>query len=94
MAEKRKRNKIKIGSFVTPPGKARYPHLNTPDTKFNENGEYRSPLIYSEDVAEDIRPKLEAFLEKGFEELKKEHYGDAPNSAKAKRLSKLGLPLT
>lgn len=93
MADKKKRNKIKIGSFVTPIGTARYPHLNAPDTKWVEEGEYRCPLIYSEDVANSLRPKLAAFLDKGFEDLKREHFSDAPNSAKARRLAKSPLPL-
>ena len=71
MADKKKRNKIKIGSFVTETGTAKYPHLNSPDTKWKEEGEYRCPLIFSEEVADRLRPKLEAFLEKGFNELKK-----------------------
>lgn len=93
MAEKKKRNKIKIGSFITPVGTANYPHVNTPDTKWKEEGEYRCPLIFSEEVANELRPKLEAFLDKAFAELKKEHYGDNPNTAKAKKCSKLELPL-
>ncbi len=93
MAEKKKRNKIKVGSLVTPIGTARYPHLNAPDTKWVEEGEYRCPLIFTEEVADQLRPKLEEFLDKGFDLLKKEHYGDAPNTAKAKRLSKSDLPL-
>lgn len=93
MADKKKRNKIKIGSFITEVGTAKYPHINTPDTKWKEEGEYRCPLIFSEEVADRLRPKLEAFLEKGFAELKKEHYGDTPNTAKAKKCSKLDLPL-
>lgn len=93
MADKKKRNKIKIGSFVTPIGTAKYPHLNTPDTKWVEEGEYRCPLVFSEEVAESIRPKLEDFLDKAFAELKKEHYGDTPNTAKAKKCAKLALPL-
>lgn len=93
MAEKKKRNKIKIGSFVSPIGIASYPHLNKPDTKWNEAGEYRCTLIYDEDVAESLRPKLEELLDKGFETMKKEHYGDNPNTAKAKRCAKLDVPL-
>lgn len=92
MAEKAKRNKIKVGSLVTPIGVARYPHVITPDTKFKAEGEYRCPLIYSEEVADALRPKLQALLDKGFEELKKEHFGDA-NSPKAKRLKKNDVPL-
>ncbi len=93
MADKKKRNKIKIGSFISPIGTAKFPHLNTPDTKWNENGEYRCPLIYSPEVAETLRPKLEQFLEKAFEVMKAEQYGDAPNTAKAKKCAKLPIPL-
>ncbi|MFG1395892.1 hypothetical protein [Roseixanthobacter pseudopolyaromaticivorans] len=93
MAEKKKRNKIKVGRIITPIGVARYPHVIVPDTKWKPEGEYRCPLIYDEDVADALRPKLQAFLDKGFEELKAEHYGDTPNSPKAKRLKKNDLPI-
>ncbi len=93
MAEKKKRNKIKIGKLVTPIGVARYPHLVIPDTKWKPEGEYKVDLVLTGEQAEALRPKLEALHDKGFEELKKEHYGDAPNSPKAKRLKKENLPL-
>ena len=93
MAEKKKRNKIKIGKLVTPIGVARYPHLVIPDTKWKPEGEYRCPLIYDADMADALRPKLQAFLDKGFEELKTEHYGSTPNAPKAKRLKKNDVPL-
>lgn len=93
LADKKKRNKIKIGSFITPVGIAHYPHVNTPDTKWKEEGEYRCPLIFCGDVAEALRPKLEAFLEKAFVELKKEHYGENSAAPKAKRCTKLDIPM-
>ncbi|UJX45776.1 hypothetical protein [Xanthobacter sp. YC-JY1] len=93
MADKKKRNKIKVGSFVTPIGVASYPHLVTPDTKWKPEGEYRCPLIYDEATADTIRAKLQPLLDKGFEELKKEHFGDTPNAVKAKRMGKEDLPI-
>ncbi len=36
--------RTKYESFVSPKGTAKFPHLNTPDTKWKEEGEYRTEL--------------------------------------------------
>ena len=39
---------------VTPRGTAVFPHLNTPDTKFDENGVYSTKLALSDEAAAEL----------------------------------------
>ena len=45
-------------TFTTPRGTAIYPRLKTPDTKFDENGQYKSDLKMPMDVAAPLIEKL------------------------------------
>jgi hypothetical protein len=44
--------------MLTITGIARYPHLNQPDTKFNEAGLYHTKLVVEADVAEEVLAAL------------------------------------
>ena len=58
--------------FTTPKGIALYPWLSTPDTKFNEEGEYKVNLVLSKEAAQPIINQInEAFSENLKEEMKK-----------------------
>jgi len=49
-----------MSSWTTPIGKARYPHLSEPDTKFDENGSYHVALVLSNEEAQDLIDRLES----------------------------------
>lgn len=49
-------------TVTTPAGIARYPHLNRPDTKFKEAGEYKVNLELSSDEAEPFIKQIEAIF--------------------------------
>lgn len=79
MAQKKKKNE----RLVTPQGTASFPYLNTPDTKFNDAGEYKVDLIVPEADAKEFTSKIE--------EMTEAHWNEVYNQAKAKdkkRLSK------
>jgi|TARA_R110000772_G_scaffold5106_3_gene18169 hypothetical protein len=58
--------------FTTPKGVAQYPWLSKPDTKFNEEGEYKVNLVLTkEDAAPIIEQINVAFSENLKEEVKK-----------------------
>lgn len=57
-------------SIVTPKGRAVWPHLNTPDTKFNAEGEYTTKLSIPADEAQGLVKQLEAIRDSFFEDLK------------------------
>ena len=58
--------------FTTPKGIAQYPWLSKPDTKFNEEGEYKVNLVLTkEDAAPIIEQINAAFSENLKEEVKK-----------------------
>jgi len=46
--------------IVTPRGRAIYPHLNTPDTKFKAEGEYHVKLAVPTTLAEEVTAKIDA----------------------------------
>ena len=50
-------------SMVTPPGVAVYPHLTTPDTKFDANGVYKVSLSLTEEEAAPLIEKVEEVQE-------------------------------
>ena len=58
--------------IVTPKGVAVYPHLNTPDTKFNPEGEYKVNLKVHASEAEGLISELTKMLDEYHaEEIKK-----------------------
>lgn len=50
-------------NMVTPPGVAVYPHLTTPDTKFDANGVYKVSLSLTEEEAAPFIEKVEEVQE-------------------------------
>ena len=50
-------------NMVTPPGVAVYPHLTTPDTKFDANGVYKVSLSLTEEEAAPLIEKVEEVQE-------------------------------
>lgn len=63
-------------TITTPVGIARYPHLNRPDTKYKEEGEYKVNLEMSSEDAESFIKQIETifgeFLSEKKRELKKD----------------------
>ena len=54
--------------FTTPTGFAQYPYLNSPDTKFNPEGDYKVNLLLPEDTkTKELIDKLDAVLIKFME---------------------------
>jgi len=60
-------DKKKFTRVTTPPGIARYPKLNTPDTKYKKDGEYSTKLVLPGDEAQPIIDQYEAELAEFFE---------------------------
>tara|TARA_R100000808_G_scaffold3264_3_gene11724 strand:+ start:1748 stop:2377 length:630 start_codon:yes stop_codon:yes gene_type:complete len=54
-------------TLTTPVGTAQYPRLNTPDTTFNENGEYRCNLIVSEKEAAAFKKQLQPLYDEAYQ---------------------------
>ena len=53
-------------TITTPAGVARYPHLNRPDTKFDEIGVYKVNLELTAEEAEPFISQVEALLAEFF----------------------------
>ena len=49
-------------TITTPVGIARYPHLNRPDTKYKEEGEYKVNLEMSSEDAEPFIKQIETIF--------------------------------
>mgnify|MGYP003132102823 FL=1 len=64
--------KKKLKKLTSPVGTAIYPHLSKPDTKFNEDGEYRVNLRLSMDDAKPLLKELHTILKDHVEEVKSE----------------------
>ena len=70
---------------VTPRGTAVFPHLNTPDTKFDENGVYSPKLALSDEAAAELSDELTAAHAAAYERHCKEQ--------KKPKLKKFDLPM-
>jgi len=62
--------------FTTPKGIAQYPWLSKPDTKFNEEGEYKVNLILSKKEAAPVIEQINAAFAENFKIQEKEHGKD------------------
>lgn len=62
--------KKKYEKITSPIGRANYPYLNTPDTKFKEEGEYKVDLILDKVEEAEFLGNLKARSEKAFEQAK------------------------
>jgi len=60
------------GKWVTKVGKALFPHLNEPDTKFEEDGVYTVNLILEADEAQELTDRLKPVFDEGYEKHCKE----------------------
>lgn len=58
-------------TFTTPVGIAKFPHLNTPDTRFNANGDYKADLRIKTEAATDFITYLEEIRDKFIEAREK-----------------------
>jgi hypothetical protein len=65
---------------VTPPGVAIWPYLTQPDTKFNEDGEFRVKLelAYKDDGVEDLIAEIDAQMKQSLEESEANKAADPP----------------
>jgi hypothetical protein len=59
-------------TLTTPAGIARYPRLNSPDTKFSEEGQYKVDLEMSAEEAEPFLKKVEAMFAEFVADKKRE----------------------
>ena len=62
--------------FTTPKGIAQYPWLSKPDTKFNEEGEYKVNLILTKKEAAPVIEQINAAFAENFKIQEKEHGKD------------------
>jgi len=62
--------------FTTPKGIAQYPWLSKPDTKFNEEGEYKFNLILTKKEAAPVIEQINAAFAENFKVQEKEHGKD------------------
>ena len=76
MAEQKKQNYVRT---TTPKGKASYPWLNTPDTKFNADGEYKCSLIVPKKEAAALIKLIDEEAKKALAAAKAEN----PKAAKS-----------
>jgi len=65
--EKKMPTKVKRPTLLTPEGIARYPWVNNPDTKFNDNGEYRCAVVVTKKEATAFKKKLTALYDVAYE---------------------------
>jgi hypothetical protein len=56
----------KVLRITTPKGKAVYPWLTVPDTKFKADGEYKIDLILTPEEADDIIKQLDAMVDEQY----------------------------
>lgn len=69
MAQKR----AKKPRFVSPAGVLVFPHLNRPDTKFKDDGEYHCKLRLSDAEFADLKARIDEKTEAAVEEAKTEN---------------------
>lgn len=65
---------MKQPSILTPAGSAQYPRLNSPDTRFHEDGEYRCNVIVTEKEAKGFEKTLRKLYDQAYK-LKCEEEG-------------------
>lgn len=57
--------------FTTPVGVAKFPKLNTPDTKFKKEGEYTVKLVLPNDEAQKLIEQIDGFYDHAYAETAK-----------------------
>ena len=58
-------------AFTTAKGVAAFPYLSTPDTKFNEEGEYKVNLILTKEDAQPVITQIDSIYDENVKEQKK-----------------------
>jgi len=53
-------------TLTTPVGTAKYPRLNTPDTHYNENGEYRVSLVVTKAEADAFKKQIQPLYDAAY----------------------------
>jgi|TARA_B100002003_G_scaffold35944_1_gene31342 hypothetical protein len=66
----------KIPVNISPIGVAAYPHLNKPDTRFDDDGIYQVNLIYSKKEVKEIQDIVEPLMNGGFHNPVKPELGE------------------
>jgi hypothetical protein len=59
----------KLESFVSPIGTAKFPHLNTPDTKWKEEGEYHTKLLVPAAEGAAFAAKVDQAMKKALQKF-------------------------
>jgi hypothetical protein len=62
----------KVAYKPTPAGEGRYCWINKPDTKFNEQGVYKTELGLTGEIAQQFKAEIDAVCEAAFEEETRE----------------------
>jgi hypothetical protein len=80
MADKKKNEQI-----TTPRGRAIYPHLNTPDTKFSEGGpgNYHTKLAVPTNLVEELTKKIDKVAAEALADAIAKHKADPKKAKKA-----------
>ena len=86
-----KRKKVLV---VTPIGLAVWPHLHSPDTKFDKDGVYRVQLAYPDTSAEakQLVAQIDAWVEKAIENENKQRLEDGKKVLVGKSVKRADLP--
>ena len=86
-----KRKKVLV---VTPVGLAVWPHLHSPDTKFDKDGVYRVQLAYPAESAEakQLVAQIDAWVEKAIETENKTRVEDGKKPMVGKQVKRADLP--
>lgn len=79
---------ISVEKANTPKGIAIFPWLNTPDTKFKDEGEFRVKLRLEGQAAEDFCAHVDALFDKAIDEVAKAKGLDAAKKKKLKLADK------
>ena len=66
----------KIPVNISPIGVAAYPHLNKPDTRFDDDGIYQVNMIYSKKEVKEIQDIVEPLMNGGFHNPVKPELGE------------------
>lgn len=85
MAEAKTKKEI----FISPVGRAVWPKLNEPDTKFKPEGEFNVKLQLSEEVGTPLVEKFDAAIAEQYEVAKRTFAADPKNKGKSFANSKL-----
>ena len=81
-----KRKKVLV---VTPIGAAVWPHLHSPDTKFDKDGVYRVQVAYADESPEATKlvGQITAWVEKAITEQRELDMAEATTPAARKRVT-------